>query len=246
MALSGGVDSAVLLALAADCLGARRVLGATAHSSSLSVDDLSAARAVAGHLGVRHVLVNTREMERAGYTQNLGNRCYHCRTELFVTLERIAAEHELPAVAYGAIADDLADTRPGMKAAGERGVLAPLLEAGLTKKEVRAVARGLGLPVADRPAGACLASRIPVGTEVTEERLRQVERAEAGLRALGLVQLRVRHHGELGRVELDGAGLARAAEPLFRQRLIEAVLAAGFRRVAVEAYRTSPQRSGGQ
>ena len=240
VALSGGVDSAVLLALAVEALGRERVLAVTGRSPSLPSYELEDALAVARALGARHEVVGTRELERAGYRANAGDRCYHCRRELFQALRSLAGSRGIEAIAYGAILDDAGDFRPGMAAAREFGILAPLLEAGIGKEEVRALAREAGLPVREKPASACLASRIPVGTEVTPERLAQVGRAEAALRELGLGQFRVRHHGEVARLELDPEGIGRLSDPALRARLVTAVKLAGFRFVAVdlEGYRT--------
>jgi len=240
VALSGGVDSAVLLALAIEALGREAVLAVTGASESLSAGDLEDACRVARQLGARHEVLKTSELERSGYRANAGDRCYHCRAELFETLQKLAGSRGIPFIVYGAITDDLGDFRPGMRAAGEAGVLAPLLDAGMSKEDVRALARQAGLVVRDKPAGACLASRIPVGEPVTAEALLQVGRAEDALRELGFHQFRVRHHGEIARIELDPAGLARMADSRLRARLSQAVRAAGFRFVAVDldGYRT--------
>ena len=241
VALSGGVDSAVLLLLALEALGTERVLAVSGRSESLAEADLHDAHEVARQTGARLRVVDTHEMERPDYRANRGDRCFHCREELFDVLRAVAADEGLPAVAYGAIRDDLGDDRPGMAAAERAGALAPLLEAGFTKADVRAVAHGAGLVVRDKPAAACLSSRIPAGTEVTPERLRQVEQAETAVRALGFVAFRVRHHGETGRVELDEAGLARLGDPTVRRALADAVRGAGFRFAAVDL---EPFRSG--
>ena len=240
VAFSGGVDSAVLLALAVEALGPSRVLAVTGRSASLPSRDRSDAAAVASALGVSHEEIDPGELERPAYRANAGDRCYHCRTALFEALERIAAERGLAAVAYGAIADDRGDFRPGMQAASEHRVLAPLLDAGMTKEDVRALAAAAGLGIEDKPASACLSSRIPVGIEVTSERLGQVARAEAALAGLGFRQFRVRHHGEIARLELDPEGDLRIQDPEVRQRVIAAIRAAGFRFVALdlEGYRT--------
>jgi uncharacterized protein len=240
IALSGGVDSAVLLQLAVEALGPDRVLAVTGRSASLAAHELEDARRVAGHLGVRHESVETREVANPAYRANRGDRCYHCRTELFRELTGLASSRGLRSVAYGAIADDLSDFRPGMRAARELGVVAPLLEAGIDKREVRDLATAGRLPVRDKPAAACLSSRIPTGTEVTERRLAQVEAAESALRQLGFGQLRVRHHGEVARLELDAAGLARLADPELSADVVDRVRRAGFRYVAVdlEGYRS--------
>ena len=240
IALSGGVDSAVLLALAGQALGRKNVLAITTFSAAVPTAERLAATRVAAFLGMDHHEVETRELENQEYRANTGNRCYHCRVEMFETLQRIARERGYDSVAYGAIVDDLGDDRPGMAAAERLGVKAPLLEAGLTKHDVRAIARGLGLPVSDKPAAACLGSRIPVGTPVTEERLAQVERAEIAVARLGFHQFRVRHHGDVARLELDAEGDRRLQDLELRRRLVAAVRAAGFRFVAVDlqGYRT--------
>lgn len=234
VALSGGVDSGLLLALAVEALGTGRVLAVTGTSPSLPGEDLEDARSIARTLGVPHELVETGEMESSGYRANAGERCYHCRSALFERLGALARERGFAAVAYGAISEDIADFRPGMRAAAERGILAPLLEAGIGKEEVRLLAAEAGLPVKDKPAAACLASRIPIGTEVTIERLLQIEMAERGLRKLGFRQLRVRHHGEIARLELDEEGLGMLADRDLREQVVRLVREAGFRFVALD------------
>ena len=262
VALSGGVDSAVLLLLALEALGPERLLAATGSSAALAAADLEAARQVAAALGAPHIVIPTREIERAGYRANRGDRCFHCRSELFETLGRLARERGLDRVVYGAIADDRVEERPGMLAAERLGAVAPLLAAGLDKHEVRLLASEAGLPVAERPANACLASRIPVGTVVTTEKLSRIERAEESLGQLGFQRLRVRDHGDVARLELDGRGLERLQDAGFRGRVVTAVRDAGFHFVAVdlEGYRsgsvggsgeakpqrTGPTRDGGQ
>jgi uncharacterized protein len=240
VALSGGVDSAVLLALAVEHLGVDHVLAVTGRSPSLPDDDLVDARETARRLGARHEIVDTAELERSGYRANAGDRCYHCRSELFDTLRKVAERRGFGAIAYGAIDDDVGDFRPGMGAATERGVLAPLLEAGIGKQEVRSLAAEFGIEIHDKPAAACLASRIPSGIEVTPERLGQIGRAEKALKALGFVRVRVRHHGEVARLELDPADDRRLSDPDLRRRVVDAVKEAGFRYVALdlEGYRT--------
>jgi uncharacterized protein len=264
VALSGGVDSAVLLSLAMQALGRERVLAATGHSGSLAAADLAAARRVAASLEAPHVLVPTAELGRPGYRANAGDRCFHCRSELFEALDRLARDRGLEAVVYGAIADDRHDARPGMLAAERLGVRAPLLEAGFDKEDVRSLAAEAALPVASRPSNACLASRIPVGTEVTADRLARIERAETALADLGFGRLRVRDHGEIARLELDPAGLGRLADPGLRERVARALRASGFRFATIDlegyrpggavgggpieapAQRTSPTRESGQ
>jgi uncharacterized protein len=246
VALSGGVDSAVLLALAVEALGSSRVVAVTGRSASLPDSDLADARSVAEALDVEHVILETREMDRPGYRANAGDRCLHCRTELFELLQEFARGRDIRFVAYGAIADDVGDFRPGMLAAETMGVLAPLLEAGLGKSDVRRLAEQLDLPVSEKPAGACLASRIPVGVEVTAEGLGQVAEAEKALRRMGFQQLRVRHHGEIARIELDDDGLARIAVPELRRAVAEAIRSAGFKfaTIDIEGYRAGSLNPG--
>jgi uncharacterized protein len=249
VALSGGVDSAVLLALALEALGPRRVLAATGRSSSLAAPELEDSRRIAKKLGARHEIVTTDELARPDYRANRGDRCFHCRDELFTQLNRLARERGLAHVVYGAIADDLSDHRPGMRAAERLGIRAPLLEAGLCKADVRALALAAGLHVAAKPANPCLASRIPAGTEVTPARLARIEQAETDLRKLGFREFRVRYHGSVARLELDREGFDRVLDPRFRERVTRAVQRAGFRFVAIdlEGYRpTVPARDGGQ
>jgi len=236
VAFSGGVDSATLLALAVRALGADRVVGVIGVSPSLADDERAAAHAVARTIGARVVEVATREGDRAAYRANGPDRCYHCKDELFTRIaDEVRAEHGLDTVAYGENADDaLRPDRPGARAATEHGVLRPLAEAGLDKAAVRRIARVLGLSCADKPAAPCLASRIPHYDPVTQEKLAQIEAAERVLRMLGFDNCRVRHHGDVARVELPPDDLARAvAEPL-RGQLHRAITAAGFRFVAVD------------
>jgi uncharacterized protein len=236
VAFSGGVDSSVLLALAARTLGADRVVAILGVSPSLAAAERAAAHAVAGHIGVAVVEVATREGDRAAYRANGPDRCFHCKDELFTRIDDdVVRAHRLDAVAYGENADDVRrPDRPGARAASEHGVLRPLADAGLDKAAVRRIARALGLPSADKPAAPCLASRIPHHSEVTPAKLRQIEQAEAALRRLGLADLRVRHHGEIARIELPAGDLARAvAEPL-RGAVHAAVTGAGFRFVTVD------------
>ncbi|UNX54648.1 ATP-dependent sacrificial sulfur transferase LarE [Georgenia sp. TF02-10] len=234
VAYSGGVDSATLLALAARTLGADAVVAILGVSPSLAADERRAAHACAAGIGVRVVEVETREGEVSAYRANGPDRCFHCKDELFTRISaEVVADLGLAAVAYGENADDARrPDRPGARAATDHDVLRPLADAGLTKAAVRAVARELGLPVADKPAAPCLASRIPHFSEVTPEKLHQVEVAEAGLRRLGFTDCRVRHHGEVARVELLAEDILPAAEQ--RQAVHAAVTAAGFRFVALD------------
>ena len=239
VAFSGGVDSSYL-AFAADRALGENSLSVTALSPSYPRAHREAADAVVAAFSLRHRFVETRELESADYRANRPDRCYHCKSELFGVLERLRDELGFRAVAYGINTDDRGDFRPGHRAADERGVLSPFLDASLSKQEIRALSRAAGLPTADLPASACLASRLPYGTEVTPERLGQVERGEEALRALGFRQLRVRHHGPLARVEIDPAELPRAFDPEMARRISAALKAQGFRFVALDldGYRT--------
>lgn len=236
VAFSGGVDSSVVLALAALALGTDRVLALVGVSPSLAARELEAARGVAAAVGVEVLEVPTEEGDSPAYRANGPDRCFHCKDELFTRIdERVVAEQGLAAVAHGENADDLLRRdRPGARAAVEHGVLRPLADAGMGKADVRRVARLLRLPSADKPAAPCLASRIPHGTEVTPERLGQVERAEAALHDLGLAEVRVRHHGDVARLEVGTELLAALVEEPARAQVVAAVRAAGFRFVTVD------------
>lgn len=234
---SGGVDSVFLARLALDVLGPANVLAVTGRSDSVPVWMEETAREVAARFGIPWLEVETREMDDPRYAANPSNRCYYCKVELWARLSALAAARGLRVVLDGANADDVGDHRPGALAAAEHAVRSPLLEAGLTKAEIRAWSRELGLPTWDQPAAPCLASRLPYGHAVTPARLRQVEAAELGLRALGLRDVRVRHHGDAARIEVAAAEWARAAK--LAARLDDAVRAAGFATVLldVEGYR---------
>ena len=236
VAFSGGVDSSVLLALAVRALGPARVVAVLGVSPSLAADERLAAHAVAGFVGVPVVEVETREGERAAYRANGPDRCYHCKDELFTRIEEsVAARYGLAAIAYGENADDARrPDRPGALAAQEHGVLRPMADAGLDKAAVRQIARAMRLPCADKPAAPCLASRIPHHEVVDPAKLRQVEVAEARLRGLGFADCRVRHHGDVARVELAVTDLAAAASDPLRQQVVDAVKEAGFRFVAMD------------
>jgi uncharacterized protein len=238
VAYSGGVDSALLAVFAHRVLG-DRALAVTADSESLSSEQRALALDVARQFGFPHRLVQTREIENPLYARNDRDRCYHCKTELFARLVPLAAAEGFAHVAYGLIVDDLADFRPGQRAAAEAGARAPLAEAGLTKEDVRALSRELGLPTADLPASPCLSSRLPYGTPVTLEALRRVERAEAGVRALGFRELRVRHLGERARVEIAREEMGRLDDAGLRAAVEAAVRAAGYAEAAIdpEGYR---------
>ena len=238
VAYSGGVDSACLAVYAQRVLG-ERALAVTADSESLSRDEAEQALEVARRFGFAHRVLRTFEMANPLYVRNDADRCYHCKSELFRRLLPLAEAEGYAHVAYGLIVDDLSDFRPGQRAAAEAGVRAPLVEAGLSKPEVRALSRELGLPTAERPASPCLASRLPYGTPVTREALARVERAEAGLRALGFSELRVRHLEERARVEIAPFEMPRLQRAGMHEAVLAAVRAAGYAEVVVdpEGYR---------
>jgi pyridinium-3,5-biscarboxylic acid mononucleotide sulfurtransferase len=236
VAFSGGVDSSVLLALAVRALAPDRVVAILGVSPSLAADERSAAHAVARHIGVPVVEVDTHEGDRAEYLANGPDRCFHCKDELFSRIDdEVVAAHRLDAVAYGENADDVArPDRPGARAAAAHRVLRPLATAGLDKAAVRRIAHAFALPCADKPAAPCLASRIPHFSPVSVQKLTQIERAEAALRRLGFTDLRVRHHGDVARVELPADDLVRAVTEPLRTLVHEAVTGAGFRFVTVD------------
>jgi uncharacterized protein len=239
VALSGGVDSSVVAALAARALG-DRALAITAVSPALATGELDGARAVAEAVGIAHERIDTDELARAGYRANGPDRCYHCKTELYGNLVAIADARGYAAVLSGANADDLGDWRPGLVAAAEHGVIHPLVEMAAGKQEVRALAHLMDVPSAAKAASPCLASRIPHGTPVDPEALRRIDRAERALKALGLGELRVRHFGEIGRVELHVTDLA-DLDPTRSDRIIQAVRGAGY---ATAEISPTPFRSG--
>jgi pyridinium-3,5-biscarboxylic acid mononucleotide sulfurtransferase len=233
VAYSGGVDSAFLAGTAHRVLGAR-MLAVLADSASLARRDMEQAIAFAGSLGMPLQVVATEELDRPEYTRNDANRCFHCKDELFLVLEKLAGKLGFAHIAYGMNADDTKDFRPGQRAAEQHEVLAPLAEAGLTKLEVRALAKAAGYPVWDRPAAPCLSSRVEYGRTVTREVLEQVERGEESLRRLGFRELRVRHHGELARVEIARDELPRALSMEMLDAITAALKQAGFKYVTLD------------
>ncbi len=238
VALSGGADSAYLAWAAHKALG-DQALSVTALSPSYSAHDRTIVEEFVNKLGVRHEFVETHEMDNPAYRANAADRCYFCKDELFSVLDELAQARGFAAVAYGVNADDTLDFRPGHRAAAEHQVLAPLLDFGLAKSEIRILSRRAGLPTWDRPASACLASRLPYGTEVTSERLGLVERGEAALRALGFRQFRVRLHDRLARIEISPEEMPRALAPEMAAAMADRLKAAGFAYVALdlEGYR---------
>lgn len=239
VAFSGGVDSSVLLHVAHTELG-DEAAGVIADSPSLPRRELAEARRVADGIGVRLHVVRTDELADERYLRNAGDRCYYCKAALFEVMEAWAREQGFAKLAFGEITDDFADDRPGKRAANEFGVVAPLSAAGLGKEDVRRYAEEVGLPVARKPASACLASRIPVGTRVSRERLERVERAEDGLHDLGLLQVRVRDHGARARLEVGRDEHERARADLPRIR--EALARLGFDEVELAIYRAPAER----
>jgi len=238
IALSGGADSAYLAWAAHRALG-EHALSVTAISPSFPAFDREQVESLVRAVGLLHEFVHTLELENPLYAANRADRCYHCKDELFTVLGNLARDRGFAAVAYGINADDAGDFRPGHRAAAEHLVLSPLLEAGLTKPEIRALSRQAGLPTWDRPASACLSSRIPYGSEVTPEKLAQIERAEAALRDLGFRQFRVRHHGDLARIEIAADEMPQALDVAILREMGRRLREAGFLYVAldVEGYR---------
>ena len=240
VAFSGGVDSSLVAALAYRALG-HNALAVTAVSPALATGELDGARSVAVAIGITHEVISTDELARAGYVANGPDRCYHCKSELYDRLAEVATARGIANVLSGANADDQGDWRPGLLAANEHAVRHPLLEAGIGKDLVRAMADRLGVPSAQKPASPCLASRVPHGTSVDSATLAQIDRAEQALRGLGYGVLRVRHYGELAKVELNADDLTRALDPLERARIGEAIIGAGYRHAAIDV---EPFKSG--
>lgn len=233
VAFSGGVDSTFLAAMAHEAVGPR-ALAVTGLSPSVPESERGEAASLAAKIGIRHEWVETREMDNPEYVANSPLRCFHCKDELFGVLQAVAGRAGDAVVVDGTNADDAGDWRPGRKAAAMHGVRSPLLELGFTKADIRELSREMELPTWDKPAMACLASRIPHGTPVTLEALDQVGAAEAALRALGMRQLRVRHHGDVARIETDAAGMALAFAPENRDRVVTKLRNLGFKHVALD------------
>ena len=243
IAFSAGVDSTFVAAVAAEVLG-DRALAVTGVSPSIPASEVEEAQVLAATIGVRHLLLSTSEMDRSGYVENSPDRCYHCKTELYSLLEDMARRDGFAAVVDGCNVDDLGDHRPGRVAASEHFVRSPLIEAGLTKSEIRELSRERGLPTWDKPAMACLSSRIPYGTPVTVEALDQIGAAEAFLRQLGLRQLRVRHHGDVARIEAEPSDLMTLVEA--RERIVTRFKNLGYRYVTMDlaGFRTGSMNEG--
>lgn len=233
-AYSGGIDSTLVAVAAHRALGADNALAVIGDSPSLPRYELDEAVALADRLGLNLRVVEPNEQHDPGYQRNSGDRCYFCKTHLYDTLHRTAKDLGYRYIANGTNADDLGDHRPGLVAAEQAQIISPLIEAALDKQAVRELARHLGLPNADKPAAACLASRIPYGTEVTLERLAQVEQAEDALRALGLTGFRVRHHEQVARIELPMDQVPRLMDPKVREKAVTAIKNAGFAFVSLD------------
>ena len=233
VAYSGGVDSAFLAAAANDSLG-ERALAVTANSPSLAPSELREAEELAQRLGLNHRVIHTQEVEREDYQANNPNRCFFCKDELYTHLSRFAPEEGYDWIANGTNVDDLGDFRPGLNAAKQYGVRSPLVEAELTKAEIRELSRGMGLPTWDKPAQACLSSRIPYGTVVTVEALTRIAQAEEFLHGLGIRQLRVRHHENVARIEVEAADLAKLVDESVRQRVVDRFREIGYSYVTLD------------
>jgi uncharacterized protein len=233
VAYSGGVDSAYLALAATRVLGPR-ALCVTADSASYPERHRAMALETASRFAFQHEVIHTGELENPAYRANHTDRCYHCKHELYSQLTDLASARGFAAVADGNNADDRGDYRPGRRAAREFGVVSPLDDAGLTKDDIRELSHEAGLPYWDEPASACLSSRVPYFSEVTEEKLQAIERSEQALRALGFRVLRVRHHGEVARVELGRDEMAKAIEPVMAGRIDAALRAAGFKYVTID------------
>jgi uncharacterized protein len=233
VAFSGGVDSTLLARAAKDALGERALL-VTADSETYPASELDEAKKLGVMLGMRHLVIKTEELQNPDYARNPANRCFFCKEELFVKLAPIAQREGCRALVYGANMDDRGDHRPGMKAARERGVRAPLIEAELWKDEIRALSRELGLPTWDKPSFACLSSRFQYGDRITPEKLRQVDAAEAFIRSLGFRQFRVRHHERLARLEVDAAEMAKLWNDGLRETIVKRLRELGYVYVALD------------
>lgn len=233
VAFSGGVDSSFLLWASHQAMG-DRALGVTGRSESVASGQIEEARQLAKDLGVRHIVLDTAELQNPLYVQNSTSRCYHCKTELFTKLEAFAAREGIRWIVEGSNLDDMRDFRPGMRAASEHGVRSPLKEAELTKAEIRALSKEAGLPTWDKPAMPCLSSRIPYGTFVSPEKLAMIDRSEAYLRRLGFRDLRVRYHGDVARIELPPIDFPKLLEGNIVAEIAETLNGYGFKFVTLD------------
>lgn len=239
IAFSGGVDSTFLAAVAAEVLG-DKALAVTALSPTYPKHEQDEAGKLAARLGIKHVCVDSNELMIPGYEENPPDRCYHCKNELFKVLRGVADQEGLRWIADGTNADDLGDYRPGRRAAKERKVRSPLLEAGLGKEEIRELSREMHLPTANKPAYACLASRVPYGSRITAGKLTAIDKVESGIRKMGFRQVRVRHHETIARIEVEQGEIARICMPATRKKIVALARRAGFKYVALDlqGYRT--------
>lgn len=245
VAFSGGVDSTFLAEAAQHALG-DDALAVTAISDSYPIREMRAAQDIAKQIGIRFETVHTEELELEGYASNPTNRCYFCKTELFDKLRPIADKYDVGTIVYGAIPDDVGDHRPGMDAAKRMGIQAPLIDVNLTKAEIREISKAWQLPTWDKPAFACLSSRFPYGMRITRELLRQVDAAEQFLYDLGIRQFRVRHHGELARIELEPAEMSRFLRTDARQQVSAHFKTLGYAHVTLDlqGYRSGSLNEG--
>jgi uncharacterized protein len=233
IAFSGGVDSTFLAAVAHDVLGPS-ALAVTGISPSIPASEVEEARTLARQVGIRHLTIETHEMDHQGYARNSPERCYHCKDELFSRLWAVAREQGLSYILDGSNTDDMGDHRPGRVAAAEHDVRSPLIEAGLTKEEIRSLSRERGLPTWDKPAMACLASRVPYGTPITLEVLDRIAAAEAFLRSLGVRQIRLRYHGDVARIEVEPEDMNLLMHDDNRKRAVHRLRELGFRYVTLD------------
>ena len=234
VAFSAGVDSTLVLKVAVDTLGSANVVAVTGRSDSLAGGELEQAEELASALGAEHVVLDTDELENPHYLSNPTNRCYFCKTTLYGRMATFAADRGLHAMVNGINLDDYDDFRPGIQAAGEHRVCCPAAEAGLTKQDIRALSQMLGLPTHDKPAGPCLSSRIPYGEPVTPQKLRMIEAAEAVLHEMGIRECRVRHHGNLARIEVPAAFIPLLAQPAQAELLDRRLRALGYHYVSLD------------
>lgn len=233
VAFSGGVDSSLLLK-AAKLAVKGRVIAVTSVSSTISDEEIAFARQMASSIGVEHFLIETGELHDTRFTSNPPNRCYYCKSELFYKLRDYAIEQGISFILDGSNIDDIGDYRPGRKAALEAGVRSPLMESGLGKEEIRAISKELGLPTWNKPASPCLASRFPYGHEITLDALKQVEKSEGFLRKLGFEQLRVRHYGELARIEMMPSDFSRILVDEVRKNIVSFFKSCGYRQITLD------------
>jgi pyridinium-3,5-biscarboxylic acid mononucleotide sulfurtransferase len=233
VAFSGGVDSTFLLKSAYDVLG-DKAIAVTARSSTFPERELKESTAFAQQSGIRQIVIDSEELSIRGYTENPADRCYYCKSELFSKIRNTADENGIKYIAEGSNMDDLGDYRPGLRAAEEKGAVSPLRAAGLHKEEIRLLSREMGLPTWDKPSYACLASRVPYGEKITREKLSAIDEAEQYLIDLGLRQVRVRHHGEIARIELLPEDMKKLFESALYMKVYEKIKALGFTYVALD------------